>query len=147
MLAICLLSSPRRFFFDSNSLNFVANDVDWAAADYPSPAEIVSIIKSAGGHPILAHPGSTLLSNGFSEKDMEDLIDMGVEGLECFTTYHDKEMTQKYIEFCRKRDLLITAGSDCHGSTILKSRKLGQPEPPFKDLNLKGIWPDQASIV
>lgn len=124
----------------NDALGYVAKNLDWQSPDYPSPGEVASIIKTARGHPILAHPGSTLLSAGLLDHELEALIDSGIEGLECYTNYHDEPLTNKFIEFCHKKDLLITAGSDCHGP-LLKKRILGKASPEFEKLNLKGIWP------
>lgn len=122
------------------ALDFVTKNAEWNTSDFPPPEKAVSIIKGSGGHPILAHPGSTLLSEGLSDEDIETLVGMGIEGLECYTSYHNEKLIQRYLAFCRKRDLLITAGSDCHGP-LLKERVLGQPEARLEDLDLTGVWP------
>jgi len=121
------------------ALKYIIGKIDFSLEKYPSPSEVVNIIKNASGHSILAHPGSKLLNKPLDMKSIEELIASGIEGLECFTNYHDKETTEKFLAFCKKRDLLITAGSDCHGP-LLKSRKLGHPIAHLKDLNLRGIW-------
>jgi len=122
------------------SLTFVVSHVTWDGPKYPSPEEVVRIIQSAGGHPVMAHPGSTLLGDGFTDEDFDKIMALGVEGMECYTNYHTPEMTQRFCDYCRPRNLLITAGSDCHGP-LLKERVLGQPEAHLEDLNLTGIWP------
>ena len=122
------------------SLTYVAKTVKWTTPDYLSPEEVIKIIKQASGHPILAHPGSTLLSGGLSDKELDRLIEMGIEGLECFTNYHDEELTDRFLKFCKDRNLLLTAGSDCHGP-LLEERVLGKPSAELDQLNLGPIWP------
>lgn len=124
----------------SDALKVVVGQVEWTSPHYRPPGQVVSVIKNAGGHPVLAHPGSTLIGTKLTIDDIEGLIAMGVEGLECYTSYHDERTSMEYVRFCRDRDLLITAGSDCHGP-VLKSRVLGKPDADTEDLNLKGIWP------
>jgi predicted metal-dependent phosphoesterase TrpH len=99
---------------------------------FAAPEEAVRIIHQAGGLAICAHPGhNTYYQNGVL---LERLLDRGIDGLECLSPYHDQAMTQHYLEFCRRNDLLITAGSDCHGG--FARRSLGIPRAYVDDLNL-----------
>lgn len=122
-----------------DALKFVVKNVDWDSPDYLHPRNIMSIIKNAGGHPVIAHPGSSLLNKRLEDSEIEAMIADGLEGLECYSPYHSINLTNYYINFCKKRNLLITAGSDCHGPIL--SRRLGEPTAHIKDLNLTGIWP------
>jgi len=77
-----------------------------------SPAQAIALIKEAGGVPVLAHPYS--LGN-------DDLIMLfiseGLMGLEAYYPEHSHEKTQFYLELAQKHHLLVTGGSDCHGTT------------------------------
>ena len=42
-----------------------------------------------------------------------------IDGVECWHSRNDAATTSHYIEFCRKHDLLMTGGSDCHQKPIL----------------------------
>jgi 3',5'-nucleoside bisphosphate phosphatase len=110
---------------------------------YPKPEEVFSIIRSAGGTPILAHPGANWLS--ITEEVLDDFKQAGLRGLECYTSYHNHDMTQRFLKWCRHHDLLITGGSDCHGDYV-SNRKLGVPSIDLTDLRLeeleKAIIPD-----
>lgn len=121
------------------ALAFVASHVKWDTTDYPSPKEAADVIIAAGGHPILAHPGSKLVSNGLSDEELDKIVAMGIEGLECYTNYHTPELIQRFLDYCRENDLLITAGSDCHGP-LLKERVIGQPFVTIDQLNLGDIF-------
>ncbi|MBR2216530.1 MAG: PHP domain-containing protein [Selenomonadaceae bacterium] len=87
----------------------------------PEAAEIVSLIKKAGGLPVLAHP--KLVQN-------EDLVeylcrDIGIEGLEVFYPQHDEADVVRYLHLAEKYHLQITGGSDFHGFTSRHPTELG----------------------
>ena len=100
---------------------------------FPSPTEIISIVVAAGGVPILAHPGAQWL--GITEEVLEDFCQAGIRGLECYTSYHNMDTARHFAEWCRRHDLLITGGSDCHGGFV-PDRKLGVPSIALADLRL-----------
>ena len=76
-----------------------------------SPEEGIEIIKAAGGIPILAHPGL------YGDDEMvERLIRYGVKGIEAFHPDHNDEEEQKYQQMAERYGILVTAGSDFHGS-------------------------------
>jgi predicted metal-dependent phosphoesterase TrpH len=105
------------------------------ALTYPtfySPDRAVRIIEQAGGTAVCAHPGHSNCDGEVSV--LEQLVDCGVRGFECFSPYHDPQVTRFHVDFCRRHGLLITAGSDCHGGFV--NRALGQPEAYLRDLNL-----------
>ena len=102
---------------------------------YKTVKEVVQLIKDAGGVPVLAHPGSKLTSSGLKIDDLKKFTAWGIEGLECYSQYHDKKTTEDFVNFCNEHDLLITGGSDCHGDFI-PTRRLGYPEVDVKDLRL-----------
>lgn len=101
------------------------------------PETAISAIKAAGGIPILAHPGSVLYGNNPGET-VSLAIEMGVEGVECFHPENGDETTLYCLELCRKENLYITGGSDCHG-TFVKERWLGKPHIDLDQLVLWGI--------
>lgn len=79
----------------------------------PEASRVVAIIIASGGVPVLAHPGATL-----TEEDVpviNDLLEMGLAGLEAYSNWHTPQQQDYYADFCRKRNLLVTCGSDFHG--------------------------------
>ncbi len=75
------------------------------------PETALALIGECGGASILAHPG--LLKN---DRMVDLLIEMGVEGLEVYYPEHNRSLIKKYLELCAQENLLVTGGSDFHGS-------------------------------
>jgi predicted metal-dependent phosphoesterase TrpH len=74
------------------------------------PQEAISLIIGAGGYPVLAHPG-----NDFPMELLTFLVKTGLQGLEVFYPQHNDEMQKYYFEIAKRKNLLITGGSDFHG--------------------------------
>jgi predicted metal-dependent phosphoesterase TrpH len=102
--------------------------------DFPPPADVVDAIRAAGGVPILAHPGASLADGGVSAATLAPVLEFGVAGLECYSSYHDADTARVCRAFCERHGLLITGGSDCHGGFV--ARPLGVPPVDSSDLRL-----------
>jgi predicted metal-dependent phosphoesterase TrpH len=102
-------------------------------ADFPPPEVVIDVAQQAGGVVVLAHPGVNF-HNGLDIERLDELVEMGLLGLECYSFHHDAEMTRLFLDYCRSRDLLITGGSDCHGG--FAGRALGIPPVYAGDLQL-----------
>lgn len=83
---------------------------------YISPEDAITLIKSAGGVPVLAHP----LIYHLPEEELDALIkrlkDAGLAGLEVFysaNTGFDEGIARRYAN---RYDLIMTGGSDFHGA-------------------------------
>lgn len=76
-----------------------------------SPQSAFSLIKEAGGIPVLAHPGTM-------HKDdlICSFIDKGLEGLEVVHPGHTIEKQNYYYSIANKYGLIVTGGTDYHGS-------------------------------
>lgn len=84
--------------------------------------ESVKLIKNSNGIAVLAHPG--ILKNKI--KVIDYCIENGIQGLECIHSRYSKEDTEIFKEIAQKNNLLITAGSDCHGLIINNELLLGK---------------------
>ncbi len=80
--------------------------------EYPSLKKALELIKKSGGVSVLAHPDNNIKSN---RGLLEGIISQGVEGIEVFSTYHNNDATDFYLDKAREKNLLITCGSDFHG--------------------------------
>jgi predicted metal-dependent phosphoesterase TrpH len=77
----------------------------------------IELILSAGGIPILAHPGLLeVVDFDAYEYLISELEPMGLKGLEVYYPRHSVEETDYFAELAEKFDLLITGGSDFHGA-------------------------------
>lgn len=76
---------------------------------YKSVEEIISIVHDAGGVVILAHPGTH-----YSDHDLHEFIEMGIDGFEYIHPSHNYLLQKKYERLADKYGLLKTGGSDFH---------------------------------
>ncbi len=106
-------------------------------AKLKDPEEVINTAKKSGGKIFLAHPSYHYRNSCMPMEELEFWLEAGIDGIECFSPYNQGE-EQYYIDFCRKNNLMISGGSDCHGMFI-PSRKLGLPEVMLEDLNIKKI--------
>ena len=91
-----------------------------------APCEAVAFVRSAGGVPVLAHPGrsvSSLLITG--------LIEAGLEGIEAYHPAHDVMMTQVWLDVAKRYGLIVTGGSDFHGVAPDEPAQLGGIAVPY----------------
>lgn len=112
--------------------------------------EVIRIIRSSGGVPVLAHPGfikaggSPLLNpSGRMRMDgldslVAELKKYGLMGIESRYPYNksrdsglldETQVFEQLEEFAAKNNLLVTGGSDYHGDR--KPVKLGEVEVPY----------------
>ncbi len=87
----------------------------WVPKTKMSAAEGVELIHQAGGLAVMAHPGLNR-----TDDIIPDLVDAGLDGIECFHTKHSTAMSERYLEIADKYHLLVTGGSDCHGYSKAK---------------------------
>ncbi len=81
-----------------------------------APKLAIELILQAGGIPVIAHPYQTRLNDQDLEILIKELKDYGLLGIEVFYSQHSEDQVEKYLYFAKKYDLLITAGSDFHGT-------------------------------
>jgi hypothetical protein len=91
-----------------------------------TPAEAVRVIRRARGVPVLAHPG-------LADRDalIPDLVEAGLLGLEAIYPEHSAAQVAHYRELARRHGLLVTGGSDFHGSQVKRANTLGTPAVPM----------------
>lgn len=87
----------------------------YVGRDRLTPEEAIGAIREAGGVPVLAHP---YLIGPVEQFDavLEELVPLGVLGVECVYSEHSKEQTDAFRNAAEKRGLLVTGGSDYHGT-------------------------------
>lgn len=98
-----------------------------------TPEESINLIKKTGGISVLAHPALV-----GSEMIVEDIIEMGIRGLEVYYYEHSDQETAQYLELADEYNLLVTGGSDDHGPGNKDGLRLGKMKLDYKIVeNLK----------
>jgi predicted metal-dependent phosphoesterase TrpH len=90
--------------------------------------EAIELVKSNGGIPVVAHPGLNLKGK---EALAKELLDHGATGLEVFNNYHSDGQVAYFGDLCRRRNALMTCGSDFHGKNkpLISIGHYSQTEP------------------
>lgn len=81
-----------------------------------SPAEGIREISKAGGVPVLAHPIYLYMDFTSMDKLLGHLAGEGLKGVEAYYVDNSEEETKDLLELADKHKLLVTGGSDFHGS-------------------------------
>jgi predicted metal-dependent phosphoesterase TrpH len=79
-------------------------------------AVAMRLLRDAGGIPVLAHPGVTLDADIDLDRLLNELSAMGLGGIEVYYPDHDDDQTRRFAAAARRHGLLMTGGSDFHGS-------------------------------
>jgi 3',5'-nucleoside bisphosphate phosphatase len=82
-----------------------------------TPVDAVHMIRESGGIAVLAHPKFVALHEGETLDDIvRTLVDAGLQGIECHYSLHSPEETAQYLDLAKRFDLIVTGGTDFHGS-------------------------------
>ncbi|MGB9835161.1 MAG: PHP domain-containing protein [Candidatus Saccharicenans sp.] len=113
---------------------FAEDGLAYVSKKHLSLEEVLSLAPETGGVPVLSHPGAYFQRT--TREDLARLKELGLQGLEVFTSYHTPEQTSYYLTLCQEFDLVATAGSDFHGK--IKPRvKFGQIRDGHYDMVLR----------
>jgi 3',5'-nucleoside bisphosphate phosphatase len=85
----------------------------------------IETIKTAGGLTVLAHP--FLIDHNFEkiENLVDHIIPFGLAGIECIYPEHPHAAISFYKSLAKRKGLLITGGTDFHGSDVRPGISLG----------------------
>jgi predicted metal-dependent phosphoesterase TrpH len=90
---------------------YISNDAPaYVAKPTPSPKKVIKTIKKAGGIAVLAHPFTIR-----NDLIIEDLIKMGLMGLEVYYAKSSRETVEHYEAMACEHNLIRTGGTDFHG--------------------------------
>jgi len=81
-----------------------------------SPDESIELIHRAGGVAVLAHPYQLKLSAADTDAMLGTLAGMGLDGVEAIYSRHSRADRDLYSEVAARHGLLVTGGSDYHGT-------------------------------
>ncbi len=73
--------------------------------------ETIEIIHHAGGKVFIAHPHLI-----YHHRDVVKLLEKPIDGIEAYYAKFSPNQENKWIEMAREKNLLISGGSDFHGS-------------------------------
>lgn len=91
-----------------------------------SPHEAVETIYEAKGIPVMAHPHDLVEAEGL----VKDLMNCGLRGLEVYHRRHSPAMIEYFSSISEKYGLIMTGGSDCHGTKVSSQLFLGRTHVP-----------------
>jgi predicted metal-dependent phosphoesterase TrpH len=83
----------------------------WVPKCKMSAGEGIRLIQQAGGVAVMAHPGLNK-----SDDVIPKMAEQGLDGIECFHTKHSAAASRHYLKLAEEFHLLVTGGSDCHGT-------------------------------
>lgn len=99
------------------------------------PLEAIRLIRAAHGVPVLAHPGLDKAGERIPE-----LIRAGLGGIEAYHPAHTRELCAYYHRLAEGQHLLVTGGSDYHGSGHKEGRELGMATVSAAELQKMKDW-------
>ncbi len=91
------------------------------------PANVIRLINEAGGLSFLAHPGRFV-----PDETIRFLIDAGLDGIEIIHPAHDAEQQEFYRAIANEYFLLMSGGSDYHGTKPQDEENFGQLVMQYK---------------
>lgn len=94
----------------------------------PDPERAIALVRAAGGVPVLAHPRSP--GYEISDEVITRLAAVGLAGLEVFHPDHDYSERSLLTALASRLGLLVTGGSDDHGS--FNNNGLGSETTPHE---------------
>ena len=103
--------------------------------------ESIKTILDAGGIPVWAHPlggeGEEHDSAEIFLPKLEKMINYGIQGLECYYSRYSQEEASFLARVAQEKNLLISGGSDYHGSN--KDIPIGKLSSDGKKINLENL--------
>jgi 3',5'-nucleoside bisphosphate phosphatase len=98
----------------------------WVPKCKISAGEGIRLIQQAGGVAVMAHPGLNK-----TDDLIPKMVEQGLDGIECFHTKHSAAASRHYLKLAEEFGLLVTGGSDCHGTNKGKPPLIGSVKLPY----------------
>ena len=115
------------------------------------PADGIRLIRAAGGLPVMAHPFTWIADSAAFVPALKELTAQGLGGIEAYYPEHDHEQTITYLRLAKKLNLVVTGGTDYHGSAkpnVFLGKAGGQFVVPDELLApLLAALPGRAGVV
>lgn len=125
-------------------IRYLSNDkLKEMKSDYLDLKDAIALLKNAGGAAILAHPGIL-----YTTEEIEEIIKLGIDGLESIHPSHNYQLQKKYDEICDKNLLLKSGGSDFHGTDRDMRKHFGTVTISEKYVNkLKRLTEQRKALI
>ncbi|WP_317310876.1 PHP domain-containing protein [Clostridium thermobutyricum] len=126
-----IIDSGYDYSFDHIFDNFIGKDMPaYVPTNKLSTEDGVKLLHKFNAIAILAHP--VLIKNS----NIEEFLPFKLDGIEAIYYQNKSEDEKHFLEFAKMHNLLITAGSDCHGDFKNDARHgdIGDMKLPEKDL-------------
>ena len=81
-----------------------------------APLEALELVRRAAGACVLAHPGMWSAEAPVPEDLIDAMAEAGMAGLEADHSDHTPEQREHYRDLAKRLGLVVTGGSDCHGT-------------------------------
>ncbi len=81
-----------------------------------TPAQAVTLIRKSGGVPVLAHPPLYHMGGDRLDRLVSSLKTEGLMGVEAFYSTYTNQDVRDMLRLADKYDLLLSGGSDFHGT-------------------------------
>ena len=91
-------------------------------------AQAIDLIHAANGLAFLAHPGLSNPTNSFIDR----MMNLPFDGIEAYHTKHSPGQTTAYLQIAQQRGLLVSGGSDCHGTATKPFPDMGTVQVPYE---------------
>jgi 3',5'-nucleoside bisphosphate phosphatase len=98
----------------------------WVPKCKISAGEGIRLIQQAGGVAVIAHPGLNK-----TDDLIPKMVEQGLDGIECFHTKHSAAVSKHYLRLAEEFGLLVTGGSDCHGTNKGRQPLIGSVKLPY----------------
>ena len=80
----------------------------------PSPERVIDIIHTTGGKAFIPHVYQYEENSDMVLNRLVEACD--IDGIECYYPSYSQAQTEYLLNFCQKRNLLVSGGSDYHGT-------------------------------
>jgi len=116
------------------------NGIAYSDVVYPDVLEVVEALHSAGAIAVLAHP-----SVYDSMELLDDLIEIGIDGVEIYHPRNKNEDVEKLIQIAEDSKLLSLGGTDFHGMYTKHANPLGTCMT--SDENMRALYERKKNLT
>lgn len=82
-----------------------------------TPRDAIALLHGAGGVAVMAHPGLVPLNAAALADRIANLAEEAkMDGIEAYYSQHSPADTQRFLDIAEQHHLLVTGGSDFHGT-------------------------------